>query len=119
MAKTILIADDDKGLLLTMETLLTDRGYAVLTAHDGREAVEKAKATRPHLIVMDVQMPRMDGDEAALLLKADDATRHIPVLFCTGLRTDKEIEESKEDGIFAKPVHFDVLVAKIRSLLGE
>lgn len=119
MAKTILVADDDKGLLVTMENMLSERGYAVLTAHDGAEAVEKAKSMRPNLILMDVQMPRMDGDEAAMALKSEPSTKHIPILFCTGLRTDKEIEESKEEGIFAKPVHFDQLLEKIRSILGE
>ena len=119
MAKTILIADDDKGILVTMESMLRSRGYNVLVALNGEQVVESVRRSKPDLLVLDVQMPKLDGDEAAMILKESEATRGIPVLFCTGLRTDKEIEEAHEDNIFAKPVHFDLLLSKIKSILGE
>ncbi|HTL70855.1 MAG TPA: response regulator [Candidatus Eisenbacteria bacterium] len=119
MAKTILIADDDKGILVMMESVLAGRGYKVVTANNGEQAVKAAQRVSPDLIILDVQMPKMDGDEAAMVLKEDEATSRIPVLFCTGLRTDKEIAEAREENIFAKPVHFDLLLEKIKSILGE
>jgi len=119
MSKLILVADDDNGQLLMMESLLTGRGYTVVLAHDGEQAVEKARRAKPDLIIMDVQMPMMEGDEAAMVLLETPETRGIPVIFCTGLRTDEELAETKEENVFAKPVHFETLLAKIKETLGE
>ncbi len=119
MAKTILVVDDDKGQVSLMESYLCGKGYTIVAAHDGMEAVDLARSAKPQLILMDVQMPRMDGDEAAMVLKEDAGTKNIPVIFCTALRTDEEIAETREDNIFAKPIHLDQLLAKIRSLIGE
>lgn len=118
MPKTILLADDDKSHLAMIEEVLKARGYAVITAKNGEEAVEKARRVRPDMAIFDVQMPVMDGDQAAMILKGDPETQSIPVLFLTGLRTEKEIEESHEDDILAKPVHVTLLLDKIRAMIG-
>ncbi len=119
MAKTIMVADDDHEFLAVIESVLKGKGYTVLTASNGEDVIDKARGHKPDLILMDVEMPRMDGDEAAMILKGDAATKHIPILFLTGLHTEQEIEELHEDDIISKPVHFDQLFAKVKSLLGE
>ena len=119
MPKKILIADDDRNYLVMLESLLKARGYAVYTAKNGEEALEKARAVVPDLIVLDVRMPVMEGDEAAMHLKGDEATKHIPILILTGLRTEKEIAENHEENIFAKPVQIQQFLDKIKSFIGE
>lgn len=119
MAKTVMVVDDDHEFVKVVESALKGKGYEVLPVFNGYDAIEKAKHLRPDLILMDVEMPRMEGDEAAMIIKGDAATKHIPILFLTGLHTEKEIEELHEDDVISKPVHFDQLFAKVKSLLGE
>ncbi len=119
MSKKILIADDNHGHLEVLKSFLEKRGYEVITAGDGEEALDKAMSESPDLIVLDVQMPVMDGDEAAMHLKSKQETRAIPVVFVTALRTEAEIEENGEKDIFAKPVPLDRFLAKIKELTAE
>jgi DNA-binding response OmpR family regulator len=119
MAKRILVVDDDRKCVTMLEDFLKENGYAAIPAHNGEEGMEKAQKLKPHLILMDVQMPRMDGDEAYMYLKGDESTKNIPILFLTGLRTEKEILESGEENIFAKPIALDRLLVKIHALIGK
>src|SRR3989338_6874342 len=119
MPKKILVVDDDHAQLLMIRSLLESRGYAVVTATNGEEAIEKAVGQKPDLIVLDVQMPTMDGDEAAMHLKSREETKHTPIIFITGLRTEKEIVENKEENIFAKPIKLEPFLSKIRELIGD
>lgn len=119
MPKKILVADDNHGQLLTIRSLLESRGYAVITATNGEEALEKALGQKPDLIVLDVQMPVMEGDEAAMHLQSKEETKRTPIIFITGLRTEKEIEENKEENIFAKPIRLEPFLSKIRELIGD
>src|SRR5688500_18529044 len=105
MPKTIVLAEDEKEQLAMIENLLNIRGYSVVTALDGEQAVQAVRRVKPDLAIFDVQMPHMDGDQAAMILKSEADTKKIPILFLTGLRTDKEIEESREEDVMAKPVH--------------
>lgn len=117
MPKKILVADDDHGYLAMMQKLLGERGYEVLTAADGEEAFKLANSSKPDLILLDVDMPKMDGDELYMILKEKDApSRDIPILIVTGLRTEKDLAESGDQGILAKPVHIDQLLTKMKSL---
>src|SRR5450759_2924408 len=79
MPQTILIAEDDAKNLILVTDILELKGYRIVAAVNGREAVEKAREILPDLILMDMQMPVMDGFEAVGLLKADERTRRIPV----------------------------------------
>ena len=119
MARTILVADDDRGCVATLETYLSQKGYTTFSARDGQEAIEKARRLKPDLIIMDVDMPRMDGDEAYNILKSQAETKQIPVLFLTGLRTEQEIEEDGEENILPKPVHFEQLFIKVQKLIPQ
>jgi CheY-like chemotaxis protein len=90
MPKTILIADDNDDLREILSLQLKSRGYQVLEACNGDEAVEKCKSQRPDLVLLDVLMPGKDGAEASAELKADPATQGIPVIFLTSLVRDEK-----------------------------
>ena len=79
MTKMILIVEDEPKNLTLIRDLLQVSGYKTIEATDGEEGVELAKAKKPDLILMDVQMPVMDGLEATQILKADATTSNIPV----------------------------------------
>jgi DNA-binding response OmpR family regulator len=119
MAKRILIVDDDRKCVTMLEDFLKESGYAPIPAYNGEEGMEKAQKLKPNLILMDVQMPRMDGDEAYMYIKGDEATKDIPIIFLTGLRSEADIAASGEENIFAKPVPLDRLLVKIRALIGK
>ena len=103
-----------------METRLSNAGYEVIKARDGREAVEYAFKEQPDLIVMDVMMPNMDGFEATKRLRSKLATAAIPILMLTAKR-DKESElkglDVGADDYLTKPFDKDKLLARIRMLL--
>ncbi len=118
VAKTILVADDDRGHVSLLEAALKQKGYSVITAFDGPAALELAKSAKPDLIVLDVAMPGMDGDLVSMYLKAPDSpVKHIPIIIVTGLRTEKEILEEKEENMFAKPVPLEKFFDKVQKLI--
>ncbi len=119
MPKRILVADDDHKVSFLMQVKLEGKGYQVLTAKDGEEALEKVKKEKPDLLILDVRMPKLDGDQVYMTLRSNPDTKKLPILMLTGLRTESEIEAGHEENIFAKPVDFDKLFVKIRQLLGE
>src|SRR5437773_9383302 len=80
MAQKILIVDDDPLIPMLLHHHLECAGYQMLTAQNGRQAIELAERERPHLIVMDVMMPEMDGLTAVRQLKKTEATKNIPVV---------------------------------------
>ncbi|HXU68301.1 MAG TPA: response regulator [Polyangia bacterium] len=84
MTPLVLLADDAEDVLEAHGEILSDAGYRVACARDGREAVEKAIALRPDVILMDLQMPGIDGWEATRLIRSDLRTHHIPIIAFTG-----------------------------------
>ena len=91
--KTILTVDDEERVLQLINDILSTKGYDVLTAASGKEAIRKSKKSLPDLIVMDIMMPDIDGAEAVKLLKEDPATKDIPILFLSGIimKEDREV----------------------------
>ena len=109
MAKLILIVEDEPRNLTLLRDLLQVSGYKTIEATDGKQGVELAKSKKPDLILMDVQMPKMDGLEATRILKADTTTGNIPILALTSyaMKGDEErILQAGCDGYLAKP--FDI-----------
>ncbi len=107
----ILIVDDDTSMLQLLKRHLSNAGYEVLTAEDGVAAGRHVLKARPDLIIADVGMPYMDGFELVAALKADSATRDIPVVFLTS--REDVADYAKELGAVAylhKPVLADRLV---------
>ena len=117
---TILIADDTPANFGVVVDSLMDRGYRVLVALDGEEALERALFSRPDLILLDVKMPGIDGFETCRRLKADERTRDIAVIFMTSL-TDSEdmIEGFSAGGVdyVTKPVRVNEMMARIETHL--
>ena len=81
--KTILVVDDDNEFRELLEDILTQAQYEVITAKNGQEGFETAKAKKPDLILMDVEMPLLDGYGACKAIRSDPETLLIPVIFCT------------------------------------
>jgi DNA-binding response OmpR family regulator len=106
-----------------METTILRKGhYELLTARDGQEAVEKATASRPDLIVMDVVMPRMSGFEACRELRRHEETKAIPIILVTTRGEEDNVESGFESGCtdyMTKPIDGVLLLAKVRDCLGE
>lgn len=105
MARTlILVADDNLDSRAIIGLILEHRGYDVVIAADGEEAVRQAREHRPALILMDLQMPRLTGLDAAHALKEDAATSDIPILAVTASTIREDIREYGFCGILRKPV---------------
>ena len=120
--KKILLVDDSSTVLLMERMILSKSDYDVVTARDGLEGLEKARAERPDLILMDVIMPRMDGFEAVRQLRQEDATREIPVIMVTTRGELQSVEAGYASGCneyVTKPINGLELLAKVKSCLGQ
>jgi CheY-like chemotaxis protein len=120
--KKILLVDDAGTSLLMGQMILSRGDYDFVTAKDGQEAVEKAAAERPDLILMDVLMPRMDGFEACKKIRSNDETKGIPIIMVTTRGETKSIEKGFESGCndyVTKPINSAELLAKVKICLGE
>jgi two-component system, OmpR family, alkaline phosphatase synthesis response regulator PhoP len=80
MTTRILVVDDEPSIVKLVTTTLSSRGYEIITAYNGEEAVDKAMLHHPDLIILDIMMPKMDGKEARKRLLADPKTKNIPVI---------------------------------------
>ena len=119
--KRILIADDETVVRLIVGRIL-DRDYIVLEATNGEEAVEIAKGQKPDLILMDLIMPKMDGYTACSEIKADQATKGIPVVILTAVGHElnkKYAIEMGAEGYLTKPINTQELIDMITPLLAE
>ena len=120
MTARILVVDDVEPNVRLLEAKLTLEYYEALTAMDGASALRIAAEERPDLILLDVMMPGMDGFETCRRLKADPATRHIPVVLVTALdgREDKiKGLEAGADDFVTKPIDDVILFARVKSLV--
>ena len=116
MAKVILIVEDEPKNLKLASDLLQASGYTTIEATDGKQGVELAKVRNPDLILMDIQMPVMDGLEATRILKRDTTTKDIPVLALTSyaMKGDEErILEAGCNGYLAKPFDIQELLKEV------
>lgn len=120
MVATILVVDDQPDLAAMMADVLADAGYATRIAGDGCSALAEVQANPPDLLVLDVQMPELDGFEVAAMLKSDPATATIPIIMVSAQdgRGARLIGlESGAEDYLGKPVDPAELLAKIRNLL--
>lgn len=122
MPKRVLVVDDDDDIRRTVQVHLKRAGYQIILARDGKEALEKARAELPDLIVMDVMMPRMTGFDALEHLKADPTTEAIPVVMLTAESRDEDLFVGWSRGVHSyltKPFRPDEVVATVKSILDE
>jgi CheY-like chemotaxis protein len=122
-AKLLVVDDEPDAVLILARTLLA-RGYRVITAESGLQAINLAKLEKPDLILLDILMPDMDGTQVAAMLQEDPTTQNIPVIFLTCLITKKtqEIGSRYHDAgryvFMSKPYDLDNLLAEIDRLIG-
>lgn len=120
--KRTLIVDDEEGIVKVVKMYLEHHGYEVITAGDGQEGLERAKADKPDVIVLDLMLPRMDGYKVCGLLKRDARYAKIPVILFTAKAQEKDVklgEEVGADAYITKPFEPEVLLSKIKELTGE
>jgi twitching motility two-component system response regulator PilH len=117
--KKILVVDDSPTDRQYVIETLKGKGFQIVTAENGEDAITKAKSELPDLILMDVVMPGLNGYQATRQITRDDATKHIPVIMCTskGADTDKiwGLRQGANDYLI-KPIDAGQLLAKIAQL---
>jgi putative two-component system response regulator len=116
----ILLVEDDPQAVGILEPILISKGFSVAVARDGVEGLEKVRLLAPDLLLMDINMPRMDGIELCRRLKSDDATRMTPVVMLTALMDlEKKLQalEAGADDFVNKPYNTVELITRIKSLL--
>ena len=118
----ILVVDDYPAILGMLELMLAAAGYEVVTAIDGAAGLELAGRLRPDLVLLDVDMPDMDGMAVCTHLKGDPATRHIPVLLMTGRLCTGILEQARQVGAFgvlSKPFFHIRLLEEVARAMPE
>ena len=122
MDKKRILCVDDSNLILLMERLVLGReGFELLTASDGEQAMTRALADRPVLILLDVVMPSISGVEVCRRLRADKETAAIPIIMVTTHAEGEMVERAFESGcndFVSKPIDPIELLAKVRNYLG-
>jgi two-component system cell cycle response regulator DivK len=122
MSKRILVVEDQDDNMQILRDLLDSVGYEIIEARDGAEGVKVAKVERPDLILMDIQLPVLDGYEATRQIKADPALRAIPIVVVTSYALSGDEAKARDagcDGYVPKPYSPRQLLTKIRQYLPE
>lgn len=117
---SILVVDDNIDVADTIKRSLSNKGHVVNVVYGGAEALEAVKREQPHLIVLDVIMPHMDGIEVCRRIRQDPQVAHIPIIFLTALgRLSDKLEgfDAGADDYLSKPFHFQELEVRVRALL--
>ena len=119
---TIMVVEDNELSRDALSRRLERRGYRVVLAVDGEQAVSIGRAELPDLVLMDLGLPRVDGWEATRRLKGDAATRHIPIIVLSAHAMTNDRDKALEAGgdeFDTKPIRFQQLLEKIEALLGR
>ena len=122
-AKPVVLAADDDADILELITFRLERsGYTVLQARDGEEAWELARSAKPDLAVLDVMMPKLDGFELTRRLRADEATKRMPIILLTARAQESDVQDGFEagaDDYMRKPFSPQELRARVQAILGR
>ncbi|HLA26033.1 MAG TPA: response regulator [Patescibacteria group bacterium] len=117
----ILLVEDDRFLIKAVYTKLTQKGFEVILANDGDEAISKAKTEKPELVLLDMVLPKKSGFEVLRALKGDPKTVSIPVFILSNLAQDQDIQEGKalgaEDYIVKSNTSLSAIVDKVANFL--
>lgn len=118
----ILVVDDSTVDRMNIQNIISDKGYTVIAASSGQEAIEKAKSEKPDLIFMDVVMQQMDGYQACREITHEDSTKDIPIVFVTskGQKADRmwaEMQGGK--ALIQKPYTPDQIIEQINNFGGK
>ena len=118
--KKILIVEDEESLLKLESILLTSRGYEVKGVPDGRAALECMAAMKPDLVLLDIMLPEIDGFEVCRQIKANEATKHIPIIMLTAKKSREDMARGEEvgaDWYITKPFKSAMVIETIQRFL--
>jgi twitching motility two-component system response regulator PilH len=119
--KTVLTVDDNPAVITVVQKLLCVEGYEVITASTGEEGYEKAVKFKPDVVLLDMDLPGIDGGEVASMLLNNPETREIPIIFVTGLATEMDISSDHRIAgryYIAKPFKRDGLLSVLEKVIG-
>lgn len=122
MKKKILLVEDEKNIILGVSICLRSAGLDVAVAEDGADALRKLETDKPDLVLLDLVMPKLNGLDALLAMKANEATRDIPVIVLSARAQEEDIQRAMELGAadyMAKPFRPEELLAVIRKVLED
>ncbi len=117
----ILIADDDKDIVIVLRQLLEAKGFSTFSAHEGVRAIEIAHKEKPDLIILDLKMPAGTGQSVLQTLRSRYETEKIPVMILSGHADEKveiDIKKAGAQDFIRKPYEPEFLLQRVRSLLG-
>lgn len=122
MSKTVLIADDEPNIVISLEFLLQQAGYQVQVAHDGQQALEAIQRQAPDLVLLDVMMPQLSGFDLCQKIRENPAWQRMRIVMLTA--KGREVEVAKglalgADAYITKPFSTQALLAQIRDLLAD
>jgi two-component system response regulator len=112
MSIRVLVVEDNEDYRELVDIFLKQKGFDVVLATDGLEAVDLAASEQPHIILMDLNLPNLDGWEATKIIKQNESTAHIPVIAVSANCNDKKTEEILKmgaDGCIQKPIDIEIL----------
>jgi DNA-binding response OmpR family regulator len=118
----VLVADDDPDILSLVKLRLERSGYDVVSAGDGAQALQTARARTPDLALLDVMMPKLDGYEVTTRLRQEEATRHLPIILLTARVQESDIARGVEagaDDYVKKPFSTHELRDRVQAVLGR
>lgn len=118
--RRVLIVDDEPNIVTAIEFLMQQQGLSTEHANNGERALEKVRSFRPHLIILDVMMPVMDGFEVASAIRKEEEFRDVSILFLTAKGTDKDKHDgygAGADAYLTKPFDNDRLIEKALDML--
>jgi DNA-binding response OmpR family regulator len=120
--KKILIVDDEEDILHFLELVLREKGYEVVTAPGGHEALTRVQIERPDLVLLDIMMPEMDGWEVLKLLRVDEETAAIPVAMLSARTEARDRVQGLQEGAIdyiCKPFSLQELLSKIEAIFTQ
>jgi DNA-binding response OmpR family regulator len=118
----VLIVDDEPSILMSLEFLMKKEGYEVFIARDGQEALEIIQREIPHVVLLDVMMPNVDGYEVCRFIRANESYNHCKVIFLSAKNKELDIEKGYAVGAnlyVAKPFSTRSLITQVRNLTEE
>jgi len=120
--KRIMIVDDEESLLQLMEAILTNEGYQVITASDGKECLEKLKTDKPDLILLDMMMPGMSGREVCEKIRENPKTKNLKVAFLTVAKFSEAgrdvLKKMNVADYINKPFDNDDMIRRVKKIVG-
>lgn len=119
-AKSVLVVDDEPNIMLSLQYLMKQAGYQVRLARDGEEALAAVAANPPDLVLLDINIPKRNGDEVCQAIRADDRFKSVRILMLTAKGREVEIEKGLAlgaDGYETKPFSTRALAQRVKEML--